>query len=111
VPGLSLRQFEVRADALPGQFRYRALAFLGGRELREFSGTTQLLIVGVGGKATTLTLPMDGDKQMAERMQLKFKRTVRIEGVFQLPPDFTPKTVQLRVLEQGVLKAQSQVAL
>jgi hypothetical protein len=60
--GLSLRQFEVKADAMPGQFRYRALAFQGGREQREFSGTTQLVVVGVGGKVATLTLPADGDK-------------------------------------------------
>ncbi len=109
--GVSLRQFEVRADSMPGQYRYRALVFLGGREQRDFSGTTQLVVMGAGGRASTLTFPVEGDKSMVERMQLKFKRTTRIEGTFQVPADFTPKSVVLRIMEQGVQKAQSQVAL
>jgi hypothetical protein len=109
--GVSLRQFEVRADSLPGQYRYRALVFLGGREQREFSGSTQLVVMGAGGKSSTLTFPSEGDKLMSERMQLKFKRTMRIEGNFQVPVDFNPKAVVLRIVEQGAVKAQSQVAL
>jgi hypothetical protein len=110
--GLSLRQFEVQADAAPGQYRYRALLVQGGREQRDFIGTTQILFSNaVSGKSETLTFPSANDKALLERMQVKFRRTLRLEGVIELPKGFVPKTVQLRVLEQGILRAQSQVAL
>jgi hypothetical protein len=113
-PGLALRQFEVSADAVPGAFRYRALLVQGGRDQKEFLGTSQLVVHGqmTGlNKSETLTFPMPHDKAMTERMQIKFQRALRLEGMLELPKGFQPRSMQLRVLEQGNLRVQAQVAL
>jgi hypothetical protein len=113
-PTVALRQFEVMPDVVPGQYRYRALLVQGGREQREFTGTTQLHISSAASgstKAVSISLPAPQDKAAQERMQVKFKRYLRIEGSFEVPKEFQPKTVQLRVLEQGTLRAQSQASL
>lgn len=110
--GLSIRRFVIEPDQLPNRLRYRALVMEGSRGEREFVGSLQLVIHGTAaGKPATLTIPDDGDSELRERMQLSFRRYLRIEGSFGVPTGIVVKSVQLRVLERGAVRAQQTATL
>ncbi len=108
---LAIRRFEVEAEGPSGAMRYRALLSQGGRAEKEFSGALQLLVTLVGdGKVTTLTIPdQTGGPELRERMRLSFRRYQRVEGRFDVPAGQAVKSVQLRVLERGTVRAQQVV--
>ena len=117
---VAIRRFSVDKDtaglgSMPGaiqQLRYKALVMQGGRDQKEFAGVLQLVATGsLNGKPMTLTLPDQGPPEVKERMKIAFKRYQRVEGVFDVPAGATIKTVQLRLLEKGTLKAQETVSL
>lgn len=115
---VAIRRFSVDRDPVGvaqgsmQQLRYKALVMQGGRDQKEFAGVLQLVATGsLNGKPMTLTLPEQGSPEVKERMKIAFKRYQRVEGVFDVPAGATIKTVQLRLLEKGTLKAQETVAL
>ncbi|HVL56784.1 MAG TPA: DUF6776 family protein [Burkholderiaceae bacterium] len=110
--GVSIRRFMVEPDAAPNRLRYRVLVMESGRGDREFSGQMQLVLHGsAGGKPVSVTLPEEGDAGLKEQLQLAFKRYSRVEGSFSVPAGIVVKSVQLRVLERGAVRAQQTVAL
>lgn len=110
---VAIRRFQVERDAgTPGRMRYRALLMQAGTGRQAFSGSLQLRVTLVSDDRTaTLVLPDDGPSAAPERMRLSFKRLLRVEGHFQIPAGAVPKSVQLRVLEKGALRAEQTVSL
>jgi hypothetical protein len=108
-PGLSVNRFRVDPDAVPGQYRYRLLLLQSGKRVSEFQGNLQLILtLHDGTKDVILTLPADvavDAKSDAKAFKISFKYFQRIEGVFQIPAGSRLKSVQVRVLENGVAKA------
>jgi hypothetical protein len=92
--------------------RYRALVMLAGRAERVFSGSLQLRVTTERqGRTTTLTLPDEGPPEARERMKLTFRRMLRVEGHFEVPQGAVLKSVQMRVLEKGALRAEQTASL
>lgn len=108
-PGLSVNRFRVDPDVVPGQYRYRLLLLQSGKRVAEFQGHLQLILTLQDGlKDVILTLPSDGTadaKSDAKAFKVSFRYFQRIEGVFQVPTGSKLKSVQVRVLENGVAKA------
>ncbi len=110
---VAIRRFEVEPEAgEPGRMRYRALLMQAGRAERVFSGSLQLRVTAVSqGRSLTLTLPDEGPPEARERMKLSFRRLLRVEGHFEVPRGAVLKSVQMRVLEKGALRAEQTAAL
>ncbi len=98
--------------ASPQQIRYKALVMQGGREQKEFAGAIQIVATGtLNGKPLSITLPDQGTPEVKERMKIAFKRYQRVEGFIEVPAGAVIKTVQLRLLEKGTLRAQETASL
>ena len=105
---LSIHRFKVERDTLPGEYRYRLLLVRSGQlRAKEFQGHLQLLVnAQQNGKKTVVIFPHEGaePKSAAEdaAYKLNFKYYQRVERSFQLPPDMSVESVQVRVFEHGI---------
>jgi hypothetical protein len=81
---------------------YRVLLMRGGRPTQDFKGQIEFVISGVqDGRTLTLPQPV--------RMALAFRQYHRLEGMLTLPAGFLPRSVTVRVLENGQLRSQRSV--
>lgn len=107
---IAIRRFEVQPDGQPGRMRYRALLIQGGRSERDFEGTLQLLVGGeADGNRTVLAVRQSAAG--AEPIRVSFRRYQRVGGLFDVPPGARVRSVQMRVLEGGAVRAQQTVML
>ncbi|HSD53930.1 MAG TPA: DUF6776 family protein [Burkholderiales bacterium] len=98
---LAVSRFKVESNAVPGEYRYRILVTLGGKE-RDFTGRLQLVVsMRQGGRDVTLMIP-DEKSQNNAAYRVQFRRFFSTEGTFKVDPTATVKAVQVRVFEQGV---------
>jgi hypothetical protein len=98
--GVTINRFRVRADTLPGEYRYQLLLVQARTRGKEFQGRLQLVVdLLEEGQARTLVLPRKGEA--AAPFDLSFRFYQRIEGSFIVPSDAVVKRVQARVLEDG----------
>jgi hypothetical protein len=108
-PGLSINRFRVDPDVLTGHYRYRLLLLQNGKRVSEFQGSLQLILtLHDGAKDVILTLPGDGSadaKADVKAYRVNFRYFQRIEGMFKVPAGSSLKSVQVRILENGVAKA------
>lgn len=111
--GVSIRRFEVSLEPAGNQVRYRALLMQGGRQEKEFTGSVQLVVTLVSaGRPGTWTWPDQASAEARERGgRLVFKRYQRLEGTLDLPAGTSARSVQLRILEKGSVRAQQAANL
>ena len=108
--GISIRRIALEPLAA-NQVRYRMLVMQGGGSKQEFHGELQLAVsVLQEGKNVMIAFPKEksGD---SERYKLNFKHYQRLEGVLVLPEGATAKSLQARVLEKGLVRAQQSASL
>lgn len=100
---LSIQRFNIEHDTLPGEYRYRLLLVLSGQQrAKEFQGNLQLLVnAQQNGKKMVVMFPQEGMATEDAAYRLNFKYYQRIEHSFQLPPDMSVESVQVRVFENG----------
>jgi hypothetical protein len=98
---LAVSRFKVESNAVPGEYRYRILVTLGGKD-RDFTGRLQLVVtMRQGGRDVTLMIPDEKSEDNAA-YRVQFRRFFSTEGTFKVDPAATVKAVQIRVFEQGV---------
>ena len=99
---LSIHRLKIEHDTLPGEYRYRLLLVQSaGQRTREFRGNLQLLVNAQrNGQREVIVFPQEKAGKDAA-YQLNFKYYQRIEHSFQLPPDLSIDSVQVRVFERG----------
>ena len=106
--GITIRRFKV-GMAEQGQLRYRLLLMQGGKLAPDFSGNYQLILTVVQeGKSAIMTFPKS---DATDKFKLSFKHYQRVEGVLTLPEGATVKSVQIKVLERGAMRAQQSANL
>ena len=100
---LSIQRFKIEHDTLPGEYRYRLLLVRGGQQrAKEFQGNLQLLVnAQQNGKKTVVVFPQENTAAEDAAYKLNFKYYQRIEHSFQLPPDMSVESIQVRVFEHG----------
>jgi hypothetical protein len=102
---ISIRRLKFEA-VVPNQLRYRLLVMRRGKAEPDFKGSLQFSIQLMrGGAQATLLLP-DKTDASTEQFGLEFRHYQRIEGILTLPEGAQVRTVQVRVLENGKLRAQ-----
>lgn len=101
--GIAIRSF--RAEMVePTQLRYRLLLMQGGKTVSDFTGNYQLVLtLFQNGKNAMMTLPKP---EAAASFKLSFKHYQRVEGVLDIPEGAIVKSVQVKVLERGAVRAQ-----
>lgn len=110
--GVKINRLRIEPESLAGQYRYRMLlVHNAGRQVREFKGTLQLLVkMQQSGKDAMIVIPSDGE-QNQQRFRFEIRHFQRIEGVFAVPADAVVKSVEARVLQDGVVRARQSLTL
>lgn len=106
--GITIRRLKVEMMA-PTQLRYRMLLMQGGKVVRDFIGNYQLVVTLVqGGKSAMIAFPKP---EAIESFKLSFKHYQRVEGVLTMPEGAIVKSVQIKILEKGAIRAQQSANL
>ncbi|MFJ3056476.1 DUF6776 family protein [Herbaspirillum sp. NPDC087042] len=109
-PGITIQRFKAE-QAAPDQLRYRVLVMQGGGGTQQFAGNLQLSVnIIQGGKSAILNFP-EGNAADQARYRLAFKYYQRVEGLLNIPEGATIKSVAVRVLDRGQVRAQQSVDL
>lgn len=107
--GISIRRLKMELLP-PNQLRYRLLVMRRGNNAQDFKGNLALsLAVTQAGKPIVLAFPAKDEK--AEPFQLEFRRYQRIEGILTLPEGVQVKNAQVKVLENGKVRAQQSATM
>lgn len=113
-PGPTIHRVRVMKDTVPGQYRYRLLVGMQGgkrKNQREFRGEFQLVVQVQGqGKNATIVLPASDDPDR-HKFLLNFNHFQRIDGTFQVPEGGEVTSVEVRLLQDGAMRAVETVAL
>ena len=110
--GVKINQLRIVRDGASGDYRYRMLVVNnGGRQVRELKGSLQLLVkMQQGGKDAMITLPSDTEPNL-QRFRFEIKHFHRLEGVFSVPSGAVVKEVEVRLLQDGAVRAKQSVTL
>ncbi|HTH44877.1 MAG TPA: DUF6776 family protein [Oxalicibacterium sp.] len=101
--GIAIRRLKIEM-ATPNQLRYRVLIMQGGKGEQNFVGNYQIVMTVLqSGKSAMITFPKP---QAADKYKLAFKHYQRMEGVLAVPDGAVVKSVQVKILEKGVVRAQ-----
>ena len=110
---LSINRLRVEQEAGgANQYRYRMLLALpGGGKEREFKGSLQLaLSLQQEGQGAMMLLPLAADAN-SPQYRIAFKHFLRVDGTFTIPVGTRIKSVEVRLLQDGVVKASRSVSL
>lgn len=107
---VSLKRLQVLRDTIPDQYRYRAL-LIQGSQSPPVNLEVQLLIKILNkDKADVIVLPST-DNANDPQYQIRLTRFSRVAGVFTLPSGSKLQSVELRILDNGVIRASSTTKL
>lgn len=110
--GLTISRLHVEPDAVAGQYRYRLLvAQQGAQNGREFKGRLQVVVaLRQGSDGTILVIPGMNDPEAAKYV-VSFRSFRRLEGIFRIPGGAAVTSVEVRLLQEGSIKAAQRVSL
>lgn len=99
--GPAIYRFNIeRNPGSASEYRYRLLLLKADKKEQTFHGRIQFLVSGEQeGKKASIFVPQTNGK--AQFIAVEFKYYQRLEGVFQLPPAWVAKQVQVRLFEAG----------
>jgi len=102
----------IEPDGVADEYRYRMLVVNNaGRQAKELKGTLQLFIkVRQNDKDVMLTLPSDTEQNL-QRFRFEIKHFHRLDGTFFVPKGAEVKSVEARLLQDGVVRARQSVIL
>lgn len=101
--GVTIRRFRVEMIE-PTQLHYQILIMQGGRHIPDFAGNYQLVLTLVEkGKSAMMTFPKSG---ATDKFTLSFPHYQRVEGMLTIPEGVIVKSVQVKILQKGALRAQ-----
>lgn len=111
-PGLRINRFRIEPDVQTGAYRYRMLLVHNAtRQQKEFRGELRFFVtVRQGGKDAMISLPPEGDAS-ARRYQLEVRNFHRAEGILPVPPGAVLKSVEVHVLQDGVVRTRQTINL
>lgn len=109
---VSLDRFGVRPDTIPGRYRFNFLiALQGARRGKESQFNLQLVISSrTGSPGAKIMIPQRDDPDSSQ-YEISLRNFRRIEGKFDVPIDYAVGTVEVRILEAGILKGSKSLVL
>ena len=109
---LAINRLRVFADGANGRYRYQFLvAQSGDQRGREFKGSVQVVAtLQPGSPSGMIVFPRPEDSD-TDRYAVVFKYFRRIDGVFTLPNGAKPKSIEIRLMQDGNVRATQTVNL
>ena len=109
---ITINRLRVLPEGSSGRYRFQFMvAQTGDQRGQEFKGNVQLAVtLKAEGDAGMMTYPRPNDPD-AGRFEVSFKHFRSIDGAFTLPSGAKPKSVEVRLLQEGVLRASQSVTL
>lgn len=110
--GVRINRLRVERDTADGRYRYRMLVVHNAsKQQREFRGQLQFsLKVQQGGKDVMIFLPSEGDRDQ-DRYRLDVKHFQRTEGILPVPAGAVLKSVEVRIVSDGSVRARQTINL
>lgn len=108
--GVRINRLRVEQDVADGRYRYRMLVVHNAsKQQREFRGELQFsLKVQQGGKDVMIFVPSEADR---DRYRLDVKHFQRAEGVLSVPAGAVLKSVEVRIVSDGSVRARQTINL
>lgn len=107
---ISLKRLQVTKDTVPRQYRYRALIVQGDKK-PTIDLKIQVLVQYLReGKPDMMVFPLNRESS-EEKFSVELKRFARIDGLFEIPEGTKLDKVEIRLMDNGDLKAQASVKL
>ncbi|WIM05242.1 MAG: hypothetical protein OHM77_11135 [Candidatus Nitricoxidivorans perseverans] len=108
----TISRLHVEPDAVAGQYRYRFLvAQQGAQNGREFKGRLQIVATLRQGSGATIAVIPDPSDPEAVKYAVNFRSFRRLEGVFRTPAGAVVTSVEVRLVQEGNVKAAKRVSL
>lgn len=108
--GIALKRLQVTKDAVPNQFRYKALLIQGSKNPTVTLNVQVLVTTEKNNKTDMMVLPT-ADTMMDPRFTVELNRFARVSGAFKIPEGSKVESVEIRLLESGTIRAQSTIKL
>lgn len=107
---VSIDRFKVEPDGVPSRYRYSFLiALQGAKRGTEASFNLQLILTArSGGAQIVLPRQDEGDSSI---YMFELRNFRRIEGKFDVPPNFAIGSIEMRILEGGMTKVSQSLTL
>ncbi len=108
---VSIDRLNVRAEAA-GRYRYSFLiALQGSRRGKESKLQLQLIVTPKSpATVTKLVFPKTGVADIGQ-YEIVLRNFRRIEGKFEIPPDYPIDSVEIKIIEAGQIKASRSVSV
>lgn len=107
---ISISRLRVYPDGAGGRYRYQFLVSQNGEQRgREFKGSVQVVAtLPVDGPGGMMTFPRPNDPE-AGRFAVVFKHFRSIDGSFAIPGGIKPKSVEIRLMQDGTIRAAQTI--
>lgn len=109
---VTISRLRVFQDGAGGRYRYQFLVSRSGDQRgQEFRGSVQVVASlpdEVPGGMMVFPQPQDPD---ASRFAVVFKHFRRIDGMFAMPPGVRPTRVEIRLMQDGTVRATQTVTI
>jgi hypothetical protein len=109
---ISISRLRVFPDGNGGRYRYQFVASQNGNQRgQEFKGSVEVAVnLQTAGPNGMMVFPRPDDSD-AGRFAVIFKNFRSIDGAFVLPAGAKPKSVEIRLMQDGVMRASQTVNL
>lgn len=109
---ITISRLRVFPDGAAGRYRYQFLVAQNGDQRgREFKGNVQVVATLQPGDAGGMMIFPRPDDPDAGRFAVIFKHFRSIDGAFALPSGAKPRSVEIRLMQEGALRASQTVNL
>lgn len=106
---INVSRLKVVLDGASGRYRYQFFVSQNGDQRgKEFKGTYQVVVASSDGGM--ISVPRAGDPD-AGRYVIAFRHFRRIDGAFNVPGGMKLKSVEIRLSQDGAVKASQTIAL
>ena len=110
--GVVLSRLRVDPDTVAGRYRFSLLAALqGALKGHDFSGSLQVAVtLQQANDSAIVVFPRAGDADAA-KFAVSFRNFRRLTGSFQVPADAKVKAVEVRLVQEGTIRATQKLTL
>lgn len=108
---IAISRLRIFPDGPEGRYRYQFLVAQNGEQRgKEFRGNLQIAVTlsPEGGGMISIPRPNDPDPS---RFLIVFKHFRRIDGAFTVPNGAKPRSVEVRLIQDGAIRASQTVTL
>lgn len=107
---LSISRLRVVPDGVPGNYRYNFLVAQNGvLRGKEFRGSLQIAVTLQQNNDSIIVLFPRANDSEAAQYAVSFKNFRRLDGSFRVPSEARVKVAEVRLVQDGVIKATQKV--